>query len=299
MLTRSFAIVAYRVAARVGRDRKRKRLVARCGTGGKRRRRRRRSRSLDLSLESLVDSLGKVARTENNERKKRPRVLSLSSTSTTTSTEWSSFRRARARGFRWSTRSNDTRGDNGNRPPREDTCAAREGSCRASSHRPRRPRRLYRPRRRRFPVARFGVPRHDDARRLLTREGAKGRPRRGTGRGEDLFLEAAQEVGPYLSCLLDTPRFARGTQYPLLGSLDNSSASSSSFYLSLPRCLCRSRKSARRLSSAHTHTHARAPVSLSRRLSLSFLLLPFHSSSVVSVSRATLLGAEIPRRSAG
>lgn len=74
MLTRSFAIVAYRVAARVGRDRKRKRLVARWGTGG-RRGRRRRSRSLDLSL---VDSLGKVARTENNERKKRPCVLSVS-----------------------------------------------------------------------------------------------------------------------------------------------------------------------------------------------------------------------------
>jgi len=207
----------------------------------------------------------------------RPLRLSLSSTTSTTSTEWSSFRRARARGFRCPRRrrAKTTRARRGRDPvdPRATVLVVVVDDFRSVGS------------------ACHATTMHGAFSRERARRGGRGGGR-GRGRGEeDLFLEAAQEVGPYLSCLLDTPRFARRTQYPLLGSLDNSSASSLSFYLSLPRCLCRSRKSARRLSSAHTHTHARAPVCLS----LSFFLLPFHSSSVVSVSRATLRRSSRPR----
>lgn len=180
-------------AARVGRDRKRKRLVARCGTRTGRRRRRR-SRS---SVFSLVDSLGKVARTENNERKKRPCVyarlpsvslsLCLSPAASTTSTEWALAHRDSGElelvdsgapgvdALKGSLREYGT--VTGIDPRLRQTRARRGKESRPifASHR-RRPRR-----RQRFPVGRLGVPRHGDARRLLTREGAKGRTEEGRG----------------------------------------------------------------------------------------------------------------------
>lgn len=68
-------------------------------------------------------------------------------------------------------------------------------------------------------------------------------------------------------------------------SLDNSSASSLSFYLSLS--VARARRLSTALKRAYTHVCTSAPY-IFLSFSLSPFLLPFHSSSVVSVSRATL-----------
>lgn len=137
-------------------------------------------------------------------------------------------------------------------------------------------------RRQRFPVGR-SVRRATPRQRCTAMHGAFSRERtQKEGGGGNLFLEAAQ-VGPYLLCLLNTPRFARGTQYPLLWihSIILLPPLCRSIYLSLSLA----QGGSRRLSSAHTHTYAQA---LRISFSLSPFLLPFHSSSVVSVSRATL-----------
>lgn len=101
----------------------------------------------------------------------------------------------------------------------------------------------------------------------------------------NLFLEAAQ-VGPYLLCLLNTPRFARRTQYPLLWIHSIILLCLLFVALSLS-LLCLSLSLAQVGSAAlkRAYTHTYAP---SCRMSFSLFLPPFHSSSVVSVSRATL-----------
>lgn len=150
-------------------------------------------------------------------------------------------------------------------------------------------------RRERFPV---GSACHATARCTApSRTGREGRGRRKEGGRErkSLFLEAALRLAPspYLSCLLNAPRSPRSSQNTVSPgvSLDNSLRRSRSHSVSLFFLLVRlyrSRKSARRLSSAHTRTHARRgkPVTFSLSLSRSSL-----SSSLTRDSRLSL-----PRR---
>lgn len=105
---------------------------------------------------------------------------------------------------------------------------------------------------------------------------------------EDLFLEVARLIGPYLSYLLNAPRFARRTQY-LPDSLDNSSASSLPFSHSLSVSVVRA-KSARRLSGAHTRIHAQACTSSFLSFALSLSSSHVHRPTVLShVSRSLVL----------
>lgn len=114
---------------------------------------------------------------------------------------------------------------------------------------------------------------------------------------EDLFLEVARLIGPYLSYLLNAPRFARRTQY-LPDSLDNSSASSLPFSHSLSPSLsfAQSRLGG---SQARTHVYTRKPVRLPFSLSrFRYLRLTYtdQPSSRTSLARSSCLSSLLHNR---
>lgn len=102
-------------------------------------------------------------------------------------------------------------------------------------------------------------------------------------KGKVLRAREVGRVSTFLLCLLNTPRFARGTQYPLLWihSIILLPPLCRSIYLSLSLA----QGGSRRLSSAHTHTYAQAlrisfSLSLFLPFSFPFTLLPLSPSRV-------------------
>lgn len=194
-----------------------------------------------------------------------------------------------------------------------DTCAARKDSIRsecyldfdlrehgrraADGHHYRRSHRHRRRQRQRFPVGRFGVPRHGDARRLLTREDAKERERR--GRGKSFFRSRTSRSLPLVPPEYPTLRSRNAVSSPV-DSLDNSSAFSLSFFLSISLFFSLAVSVARRLDGSqariHTRMHTASAPYVFLSFSFPFTLLPLSPSRVQRSVLSLAATTEIPRR---